>query len=186
MMRGMGRRDLAVAAAAGVSLMVAVVWIWSRDRQETSPDARSITMPASSPSPSASGSAQPALSRCKEASVIDLHFEFSDKEAPWQRDRRYELELVFDDGGYSCDFDVPVQSYFGREGYCRFTTRPNLIAAPFGLNLVVPGRPARVAARILSAGSVFYRGVALPRYDEPSPRCEYDVPLTFVAETAQD
>jgi hypothetical protein len=113
-----------------------------------------------------------------------LRFEFSDKEAPWQRGRHYELELLLDSWKYSCRFEVPVQDPYGLRENCRFDGKPNTVSETFGIQ--VTGKPARVEARILSGGAVFYRGAVTPAYAEPPEHCTYPMRLELVSETGEN
>lgn len=179
----MGTRALTVAAV-GLIGVVSMVGAWVR--YGAAPSRNSPTMATSVPTvrPPVSSSTRPTSSRCGDRSAIELEFGFADKEAPWQRGRSYELELLLDSSKYSCRFEVPVQDLYGRGENCRFDGKPNTARATFGIQ--VRGKPVRVEARILSGGAVFYRGAVAPDYGEPLEDCVYPVHLAFASETGEN
>jgi len=178
----MGRRALTVAAV-GLIVVGAMVGAWVRYRAASSRDALTTAMSVPTVRPPVSSSV-PTSSHCDDRSALELQFEFSDKEAPWQRGRRYELELLLDSEKYSCRFEVPVQDPYGRGENCSFDGKPDTASATFGIQ--VRGKPVRVEARILSGGAVFYRGAVTPAYGAPLERCTYPVHLQFAAETGEN
>ncbi len=127
--------------------------------------------------PSATGPAQSPASPCGERLAIDLDFSFPNREAPWQRGRRYELELSVDRAKTVCSFEVPVgsrhsENAMGNED-CGFALTPSW--EPAGLTL--SGRPKRVEVRVLSGGQVFYRGSVSPQYERVGEDCSLDVDI---------
>jgi hypothetical protein len=107
--------------------------------------------------------------------------------SPWQRGRRYELKVAWDDDQSVCNFEVPLRRTrslrlhgvdprleFECDEYSTFVFSPS--GEPSGLT-PVSGKPSQVSVEILSGDVVFYRGAASARYGEPLEGCSHDIRL---------
>jgi hypothetical protein len=176
---------LAVVVASGVTLAgVAGAWGYLHFKRSR-PLTRSALVPPVLPS----GTAERLRARCERGS-LNLTFYFQDREAPWQRGRRYELELSLDGRISVCSFAVPADrsSYWWRKGRMPTTSECSLSVWSSGepAGISVSGRPSHVRVRILSEGAVFYRGEVFPKYDSPSAGCFFDNQVVLSAETGGD